>query len=155
MKEIERDEITIVGIKLNEKTSNIDNRSQLDIGNLWERFEKENITSQIPTKKNNDIVAVYFDYDGDYREPFSYLIGFEVSILEKVPVGLTKITIPQSKYLKFTARGKMPDCISETWQTIWKTKVERAYKYDIERYSEKSWNKINSEDDIFISIGQD
>ena len=56
------------------------------------------------------------------------------------------LMIPAQSYTKFIAKGKMPDCISNSWKEIWSLKIERAYKYDFEVYDERSkdWNQCNS-----------
>ena len=115
-------------------------------------FEKEQIYSKIPNKINNDIVAVYFDYDGDYNEPFSYMIGCEVTDGTEAPEGLRKVTISKANYRKFLAKGKMPDCIGEVWYKIWDTKLDRAYTFDFEIYGEKSQNWDNAEVEVFIGV---
>ncbi|MER3328479.1 MAG: GyrI-like domain-containing protein [Candidatus Kapaibacterium sp.] len=152
MKEIEKDEMQIIGLELETKTSNMNGKSGIDISKHWEKFEKEQIYSKIPNKVNYEIVAVYFDYDGDYTEPFSYMIGCEVTDGTEAPYGMRKITIPKSKYRKFLARGKMPDCVTAVWKLIWGTDLERAYTCDFEVYGEKSQNWEDAEVEVFIAV---
>ena len=152
MNKIEKNEMQIIGLELESKTINLNGKSGIDISKLWEQFEKEQIYSKIPNKVNNEIVAVYFDYDGDYNEPFSYLIGCEVTDGTDAPQGLKKITIPKENYRKFIAKGKMPDCIGEAWYKIWDTKLDRAYTFDFEIYGEKSQDWENAEVEVFIGV---
>jgi len=49
-----------------------------------DRFFKEKIISQIPDKINGNILALYTDYEGDYTQPYSWILGCEVSSLEHV-----------------------------------------------------------------------
>lgn len=152
MKEIEKDEMQIIGIELETKTSNLNGKSGIDISKLWEQFEKDKIFPKIPNRINNEILGVYFNYDGDYTETFSYMIGCVVMDGTDAPQGMKKITIPKSKYRKFVARGKMPDCIGEVWRLIWGTELDRAYTYDYEVYGEKSQNWEDAEVDVFIAV---
>lgn len=152
MKEIEKDEMQIIGLELEVKTSNLNGKSGIDISKHWEQFEKDKIFPKIPNRINNEIVAVYFDYDGDYSEPFSYMIGCEVMDGTDAPQGMRKITIPKSKYKKIVARGKIPDCIGEVWQLIWGAKIERSYTCDFEVYGEKSQNWEDAEVEVFIAV---
>ncbi len=152
MKEIEKDGMRIIGLELDVKTINLDGQSAIDITKLWGQFEKQQIYSKIPNKVNNEIVAVYFDYEGDYTEPFSYMIGCEVTDGTEAPEGMKKITIPKSKYRKFLAKGKMPDCIGEVWHQIWGTELDRPYTYDFEVYGEKSQDLENAEVEVFIAV---
>ncbi len=152
MNKIEKKEMQIIGLELESKTINLNGKSGIDISKLWGKFEKEQIYSKIPNKINNEIVAVYFDYNGDYTEPFSYLIGCEVTDGTEAPEGMRKITIPKANYRKFLAKGKMPDCIGEVWYKIWDTKLDRAYTYDFEIYGEKSQDWENAEVEVFIGV---
>ncbi len=72
-----------------------------------------------------------------------------------VPNGLHSLAIPQQQYEKVEAKGKMPDCIAQTWKEIWDSKMARAYLYDYEVYDERSQNLENAEVDIFIGVQKD
>ncbi len=152
MQEIEKDEMQIIGLELETKTSNMNSKSGIDISKLWEQFEKDKIYPKIPNKENNDILGVYFNYEGDYTEPFSYMIGCVVMDGTEAPPGMKKITIPKGKYRKFVARGKMPDCVSEVWKLIWGTDLERTYTCDFEVYGEKSQDWEDAEVEVFIGV---
>ena len=40
---------------------------------------------------NQNLLAVYTDYEGDYTKPFTYMIGCEVSNLSTIPEGMRGI----------------------------------------------------------------
>jgi predicted transcriptional regulator YdeE len=61
------------------------------------------------------------------------------------------LMMPAQSYTKLIAKGKMPDCISNSWKDIWDSKIERAYKYDFEVYDERSKDWNNATVDIFVS----
>lgn len=145
-------EFKLVGLQLNKKTTNEDGQSRLDCGNLWQKFEAENYAERIPSKLRDAIYAVYFGYDGDYTKPFSYFIGCKVEIGTEVPPDMVSLNLPEQDYIKVLAKGKMPDCISNCWRDIWKSKIDRAYKYDFEIYEErcKVWN--DAEVEILVSV---
>ena len=145
------DSIHLIGIALPQKTTNENGQSSIDCGTLWQRFEKESIHSQIPAKLNNEVYAVYHDYEGDYMKPFSYFIGCKTEPGVQVPEGLLSLTIPTGAYQKFLAKGKMPMCIAEAWQAIWAADIRRAYTFDFEIYGERSYNWDDAEVDIFVS----
>ena len=69
------EEITLIGLSLKTKTTNANGQSNIDCGNLWQEFEKENYADKIPGKLSDEILAVYHQYEGDYTKPFSYFIG--------------------------------------------------------------------------------
>ncbi len=151
METLKLNSFKLIGLKLPHKTTNKDGKSAIDCGNLWQKFETQNFKDQIPDKINNNIYAVYFDYVGDYNAPFSYFIGCKVPMKTPTPEGLDYLLIPSKNYKKFTAKGVMPQCISNAWKHIWDTVTERAYLYDFEVYDERSSDWNNAEIDIFIS----
>ena len=110
---------TLVGLKLPSKTTNENNQSMRDCGDLWTQFEKQEIFSKIPNRLSDEVLAVYYDYEGDHTKPFSYFIGCKVEEGSDVPDDLDCITIPAGNYQKVTAKGDMPGCIAEKWQEIW------------------------------------
>lgn len=149
---IELNEIKLIGIKLEKKTTNENGQSMIDCGHLWQKYEKDGIYNLIPNKINNELLAVYYDYESDFKGDFSYFIGAEVSSFENCPESLSQLTIPKQIYIKYIAKGKMPDCISEKWREIWKENIERTYKFDFEVYGEKSQNWEKAEVDINIGV---
>jgi len=78
MEKTEKDEFKLIGLKLNNKTTNESGRSGIDCGNLWQKFETENFVEKIPGRLSDEIYAVYYDYEGDHTKPFSYFIGCKV-----------------------------------------------------------------------------
>jgi predicted transcriptional regulator YdeE len=150
------DKITIpqfklIGLRLEHKTTNEGGQSGIDCGNHWTKFEKENFVQKIPNKLSDEIYAVYFDYDGDYTKPFSYFIGCKVNFDSAAPEGMDNLVIPAGTFIKVIAKGKMPDCIANSWQSIWKEKTDRAYTYDFEIYDDRSKNWDDAQVDIFVS----
>ena len=142
----------LIGLRLNKKTTNEGGQSGIDCGNLWQKFEKENIAAQIPNKLSNEIYAVYFEYEGDHTKPFSYFIGCRVNEETEPPKNLNSLVVPEQTCSKIVAKGKMPDCIANAWRNIWTAKLDRAYNYDFEIYDERSKDWSNAEVDIFLSV---
>ena len=139
-----------MGLSLTKKP-NSGGQSNIDCANLWQKFEKENFASQISNKISDEIYAVYFDYEGDHTQPFSYFIGCKVKTHPEFAPGIDTLMIPAQSYSKFIAKGKMPGCISDSWKDIWDSKIERAYKFDFEVYDERSKDWNNAIVDIFVS----
>jgi predicted transcriptional regulator YdeE len=152
MNKMELGESRLIGLSLKNKTTNENGQSGIDCGNLWQKFEKGNYAEKIPGKLNNEILAVYHTYEGDHTGTFSYFIGYRVNNDTPVPKGLDTLIIPKGSYQKITAKGKMPDCVTNTWKQIWRSDIPRAFFTDFEIYGERSkdWNK--AEVDIFLSI---
>jgi predicted transcriptional regulator YdeE len=144
--------ITLIGLPLGKKTTNENGQSAIDCGNLWQEFEKGDYANKIPGKLSDEILAVYYQYEGDHTKPFSYFIGCKVSAGTEIPQGMGSLFIPGDTYQKIAARGKMPDSVASAWKEIWKSDIPRAYRYDFEMYDERSKDWSNAEVDIFISV---
>lgn len=145
----------LIGLKLDKKTTNKGGQSSIDCGNLWQRIEKEHWIEKIPGKLNNDLYAVYYDYEGDHTLPFSYFIGCQVTSDTELAPGLHALFIPEHKYVKVSAKGRMPDCLINAWKSIWSSKIDRAYHYDFEIYDERSKDWSNAEVEIFVSCNDE
>lgn len=142
---------SLTGIQLPGKTTNEGGQSAIDCGNLWKEFMSKDVAHSIPNKEGEEVFAVYFDYEGDHTKPFCYFIGCKVR--DTVPVkGLSTLVIPAQKYALQVAKGKMPDCIANTWRDIWRSGTKRNYGFDFEVYGEKGRDPNNAEIDVYISI---
>lgn len=144
--------IHLVGLSLPSKTTNENSQSMKDCGELWTRFEKEEIFSKIPNKLSDEVLAVYHDYEGDHTQPFSYFIGCKVEKETDIPEGLDRLTISSGNYQKVTAKGEMPNCIGSKWREIWESDIPRTHTADFEVYDERSQDWGNAEVDIYLSV---
>lgn len=129
---VEKPLITIMGIEC--RTSNHPNAAPRDIPLHWERFSREEIWSKIPNKASEEVFALYCDYEGDYTQPYSLVIGCSVNAHETIPSGMVIKTIPAGSYALFKAIGQHPKTLIETWQQIWKMDLNRTYTGDYELY---------------------
>lgn len=141
----------IIGIST--ETTNQNGQSQQDIEKLWGKFWGENISSQIPNKLNEDIYAVYTDYESDYMGKYTMIIGFPVTSLEHIPSGMVGREIYIGKCQKFVSKGKMPEAILKTWMEIWgDNTLERAYRADVTVHGKKYNDGDNAEVETYISM---
>jgi len=150
--EKDKEKFRLIGLKLSHKTTNENGQSGKDCGNLWQQFEKDNIFNLIPNKLSNEIYAVYYDYESDENGLFSYFIGCKVDESAKIPEGLTSLEIPSQNYAKVTAKGVMTACITEAWEKIWNSDMERKFGFDFEVYDERSRDWNDAEVDIYVSV---
>ena len=142
----------LAGIQLPGRTTNENNQSSTDCGNLWQKFEKEEVFDAIPQKVSNTIYAVYFDYDKNDPNEFSYFIGCKVDDHFQSNGELDTLWLPEQVYDKLTAKGRMTDCLVDTWKKIWMSDIKRQYGYDFEVYDDRSRDWNDAEVDIFISV---
>lgn len=144
----------VIGIDC--KTSNAPEAGSRDIPKLWGRFYSEDIMSQIPNKVSNEVIALYCDYEGDYTQPYSVVIGCPVSSIDIIPEGMVAKTIPASSYALFPAIGEYPASLMEAWGNIWKqTNLERTYSGDFELYGDKFISGSPKEVEIYIAVPND
>jgi predicted transcriptional regulator YdeE len=147
---ISKKSFQVIGIEMT--TSN--EKSMEDIPVLWEKFYTRDIKKNIPNKLDNNILAIYTNYEGNYTMPYTYLLGCVVSSLSDIPEGMIGKSISSAKYEIFTAKGKMPDKIVEAWQYIWGPEIDakRSYVTDFEVYGDKYNDLENSEVEVYIGV---
>jgi predicted transcriptional regulator YdeE len=145
---VSKENFKIIGIEVHMSNET----AMIEIPRLWENFYAKKIKDRIPNKINNDVLAVYTDYEGNHTKPYSYLLCCEVNSLDVIPEGMIGKEILSAQYEMFTAKGKMPDKIVEMWQRIWDPDIEkrRAYVADFEVYGEKYGDPENSEVEIYV-----
>ena len=143
----------VVGISA--RISNEGDSVAKEVEALWERFWQEDIRNQVPHALNEDIYAVYTDYETDYTGPYTLTIGLSVASLKDIPKGFRGMTIEEDTYQKFTSRGKMPEAVLKTWFEIWGNKtLNRAYRADFTVHGEKYFDGDQAEVETFISINR-
>lgn len=141
----------VIGISV--RTTNEGGKAAKDIPQLWERFMSEDIESKIPAKISRDVYGIYTEYEGDYTQPYTTVLGCKVESLDNIPEGFIGLTIETANYEKYTAKGKMSDdIVYNKWTEIWQSDLDRTYIADFEIYGERSVDMDNAEVDIFISV---
>lgn len=146
------DGFKLIGLKLPHKTTNEGGQSSKDCGNLWQQFEQVGVADRIPTWAGDAVYAVYYEYEGDHTQPFSYFIGCKAAPEAEAPAGLDSLLIPEGSYTKVTAKGQMPDCIASAWREVWNSGLPRAYRYDFEVYDERSKDWNDAEVELFVGV---
>ncbi|MBD8348815.1 GyrI-like domain-containing protein [Dysgonomonas sp. HGC4] len=141
----------VIGISV--RTTNEGGQAAKDIPQLWEKFITENIAAKIPGKVSDSVYGIYTEYEGDYTQPYTTVLGCKVSSLDNIPDGFIGLTIKADNYEKYTAKGKMSDdIVYKKWTEIWQSNLNRTYLADFEVYGERSVDMDNAEVDIFISV---
>lgn len=149
-KNIELDSFSVVGISV--RTINQNGQSRADISELWQRFIGENLIAKIPDKVSAETYCVYTDYESDFNGAYTTIIGCRVNSINNIPEGFTKKDILKGKYLKIESKGKLPDCVVQSWVTIWQSAIDRAYLADFDIYGENCKDPQNATVDIYLSI---
>lgn len=134
-KSVKIEPFLVIGIALR---TNYDNAAK-EIPSHWERFYKEGIGDKIPNVIDNRVIALYTDYEGDFTDPYTLIVGKKVSSIDEVPEGMISKSIPKGSYAQFTSAGKIPGCLMKTWQEIWDAPIHRSYTVDFEIFPE-TWS---------------
>ena len=151
MKTVAKPEFTVVGIKV--RTSNATGQAATDIGGLWQRFMSEGIAKKIPHKVDQEVLAIYTNYEGDHMMPYDMILGCRVSRIDELPTGLISQSFQSGNYVPFVSKGDLTkDAVYNTWMDIWQSDLDRTYIADFEVYGEKSQNPKDGEIEIFVGV---
>ena len=143
-------EFYIIGVSV--RTINKDNQSAIDIGGLWNRWFTEELSVKIENKISDEIINMYTDYKSDEHDCYTAILGHKVSSLDPIPEGFIGKHISDKKYKEFISKGKLPECVLNTWETIWNTKIDRKYTADFDVYNPLTMNPKNAEVITYVSI---
>jgi predicted transcriptional regulator YdeE len=141
------------------RTNNADEVSgKSKIGDLWQRFYKENLGAQIPNRADSALTVVYSEYATDEKGDYNYLLGARVTSVDHLPAGMTWKQVQSGTYAVIrTEVGQMPRVLQATWRRIWEMSPtemggKRAFVTDYEIYDERSANPANAQVEVHIGI---
>jgi len=141
----------VIGIEA--RTTNENAQSAQDIGALWQRLMGENLIPQIPNKTDGAILSIYTDYESDYANPYTVVLGCRVSSLDEVPEGMVGRSFAGGEYDHRIAKGNLTQgVVYQAWVDIWGTELDRAYTADFEVYGENAQNREDAEVEIFVAL---
>ncbi|MFP4313709.1 MAG: GyrI-like domain-containing protein [Alphaproteobacteria bacterium] len=143
----EIDAFDVIGISV--RTDNT--KGTEDINKLWERFFSESTGQFISDKVNDNIYAVYHDYEGDHESPYRLTIGYRVKPEAQTPADMTRIAVADQDYAVMSAAGEQPKALIETWQAIWSGDLPRSFKTDFELYGPRFFEDGINE--VLVHIG--
>lgn len=134
------------------RTTNQNGQSAKDIGELWGRFMQGNVLLQIVDRLTDEIYCVYTDYETDHTGFYIAVLGCKVSSLDNIPEGLISLTVPHADYVKYIAKGPLPNCVAEAWQLIWNSNLQRTYIADFDVWGAKAQNPQDAEVEIYVGV---
>lgn len=141
----------VVGISA--RISNDRGSAGEEVEAIWRRFWSEDIRNKVPHIVNNDIYAVYTDYESDHTGAYTLIIGLSVTHLDDIPSGLVGVTVRADTYEKFVSRGQMPGAVLKTWMDIWQDEdLDRGYRTDFTIHGKKYFDGDQAEVETFISV---
>jgi len=150
-----KESFPIIGIEL--KTTTQNGKNLVEIPQFWDKVLQRRQIDNIPNKKyQRTVLGICMDFETDGR--FSYVAGTEVTNTDNIPAGMVCKTIPAAMYAVFTARGKMPDSIQDTFKYVYQewlpnSDYQRANSADFEMYDDR-WHGggADAEVDIYIPL---
>lgn len=104
----------------------------------WDLFSNSEVLEYLQGKNlSQDIISVYYEYEGDCDDPYTLLIGYEVDESFETPLGLNSVVINLNHEI-YKLSENVPDAIFDKWEDIWEDiSRERAYIADFDRYNPK------------------
>ncbi|MEM8907859.1 MAG: effector binding domain-containing protein, partial [Bacteroidota bacterium] len=139
----------VIGIAT--RTINEHQQAEQALAILWQRFFSEGVLEKIPNKTNQTVYALYTDYESDYTQAYTAILGCQVSTIESIPDGMEAKLIEGGTYRKFLSKGDLTQgAVGQTWQQIWQSDLLRKYSADFEVYGEKARNPKDAEVEIFV-----
>lgn len=142
----EVDEFDVVGLSI--VTDNT--KAAEDINALWERFFKESVGQFVPDKINDNIYAVYSDYEGDHEAPYRFTIGYRTQG-DETPETMHRISVQDQQYVIMSAAGAQPKALIETWEAIWSGDLPRSFTTDFELYGPRFFE--DGVNEVLVHIG--
>lgn len=151
MENVKKEGFRVIGLAT--RTINGKGKSDQDIPSLWNKFMQEEPGKQLPEKLSDEIYCVYYEYEGDYLQPYTVLIGYKVPAETILPKGMSACDIPKSNYSVFKAEGDLTGiAVYNTWISIWESPIKRTYKADFEVYGSEAIDPKNGKINIFVGI---
>jgi len=147
-------EFKIIGIEY--KLNLTDETSSTKIGNLWNKFFAQKMSSKIvDVIKPLKTMGLYTHYDR--KGNYTLIIGCVVNSLDNIPAGMQGYTVPAAKYALFIIKGQTPQAVSDFWQELWLHKdslgFKRAFTHDFEMYDQRLISD-NPEFDVYIAVSE-
>jgi predicted transcriptional regulator YdeE len=154
MKTVVIESIHVTGIET--RTKNSDEMSgNGKIPQLIQSFYRD-LLQKIPGRNENQILAVYTDYESDENGEYTYFIGARVKDLSQIPEGMVGRTIASARYHVIPSeKGKIPDIVLNVWQSIWQNselKKIRSFTTDFELYEGPCIDPDHTRVDVYIAV---
>ena len=97
--EVTLPDVTLIGKSIN--TSNEDNKALIDIRKMWETTNLAELYKQAGAPPEAPLYVSYYDYKGDFTQPYRFMIGLKTSEDVTAPRGYTQLKVPRATYLPY------------------------------------------------------
>lgn len=110
------------------------NGSPEPIAAHWRAFYAGGGTAHIVPRLDDDIYAVYMDYEGDETQLYTLILGCRVAEDAPLAPGLVMRRIAAARYAVLDGSGPQPESVIATWRSVGAGALPRAYSADFDRY---------------------
>ena len=139
---VTREQFELVGLET--RASNAD---PSPIGALWGRFFGD-ARMQSLDALDDDVVAVYCEYEGDHTRPYTFFLGRKIEPGTEVAQGRAHRRGPGGAVARVVAEGEQPAALIGAWQAIWTVPLERKYDHDYEIHPQADRERV----EIFVGV---
>ncbi|MDP4201028.1 MAG: GyrI-like domain-containing protein [Bacteroidota bacterium] len=149
---IERPAFTVAGFSA--RTTNAREMSgEGVIAAMWQRVLSEGLIEKIPNRVDDNVIALYSNYESDLNGEYDFLIGARVKTAEFI-AGLTVVTVPSARYaVLHSESGPSWKTVPETWKKVWETfGEERSYIADFELYDGRAADPHNMVVEVWVGV---
>ena len=139
---VTREEMQLAGIE-----TRASNAEAHKLGEHWGRFFGDERLRGVD-KLDDDVIAVYCEYEGDHTQPYPFFLGYRVAAGAEVAEGLVQRQVPGGSFAKVVSLGEQPAALIESWQTIWGAPLARRDDADYEIHSASDRSRV----EIYVGI---
>jgi predicted transcriptional regulator YdeE len=127
------------GIAVRTNNSRERDPSTAKISQAWDQFFARDLLRTVAAADDPIALGVYTDYESDVSGDYTLVAAVAIPPEAPVPAGLSGVTIPPGRYVRFEGRGPLPAVVRETWLAVWTyfatdPPLERTYQTDFEEY---------------------
>jgi len=130
--------ITVMGIATRASNAELNK-----IGDLWRRFHAMGDHQIVEARLSDFHYGVYCEYEGDWTQPYTMVVGCEVAEGTPAAEGLKTVRIEAGEFAVYTRRYGVPNPVFETWEEIWRTPLDRRYQADYDCYGAADGIRVN------------
>ncbi|MGL4461011.1 MAG: GyrI-like domain-containing protein [Planctomycetia bacterium] len=144
--EVELSRIDVAGWSIRTSNRREGDAAMAMIPNLWRRFQLGETADLVLRRRTpgdspgvGEVVAVYSAYESDVNGDYTLTVGLPTPDDAETPAGLTRTNVAAGRYLRFLAKGPLPDAVIMAWREVWAyfagaTLYRRTYTTDLEVY---------------------
>lgn len=113
------------------------------IGDVWRKFHAMGDHRIIEARLSDFHYGVYCEYEGDWTQPYTTVVGCEVAEGTRAVAGMKTVRIEPGVFAMYKLKYEKPNPVFATWEEIWKTPLNRRYQADYDCYGEADGIRVH------------